>query len=935
MNHVMNSFVTGSFDLSPLLAQTEQRIVYEAAPLLPITAGWQALLVGLVVLLAIAFVVWLYWRDGIELPRGVTVTLMVLRIAAVIGLLLFFINPEKRTEQKLVKRSRVPILIDTSSSMGIRDRTATNPSPPSRMEQVVGLLEDGRVVDQLRQEHDVVVYRFDAQDRPTELITLPRVEPAAETVRSEREQRLAVQWRPLALAGFALAIGGLLVGGIGSIIRLRGGPNVFAWITLAGSIALIAGYVTFCYAHLQTPLTDPRSLLWGTADAREQRGGSSTSENATEEILDALDSGTDPTDQWLEEIATTDGESTRLGDALRYVVSQERGGPVASILLVTDGRRNEGIDVEVAMAAARDAAIPLVVLGAGSAEPLKNVSVAEVTAPKRVFPSDRFQVRGLIKSSNLGGESVQVRLISIDEARTEAEQLEGETTVDLMPDDSPVSVAFDVTRTEEGRRIYEIQVVPSLEDFDPTDNQRQAVVEVIERKNRVLLIAGGPTREYQFLRNQLFRDPEVLLDVWLQSAVEGVAQESDKMLDHFPSTRDEMYEYDCVLAFDPDWRELTTEECELLEHWVADQGGGLVIVAGPVFTPEWIRSSDDEEGLRLIRKLYPVSFFAQGTGSIRTGRFGGESPFPLKFSREGQAAEFLWLDDSVDASNAIWRQFSGVFGYYAVNEPKAGAVIYSWFSDPSTEFDGRLPIYMAGQFYGAGRVFFQASGEMWRLREVEVEAFERYYTRLVRWASQGRLQRDSTRGVLLVDQERCWIGDRVGVQAVLRDEQDQPLAATQVTATVLMPDRSTRELVLTALTDGARPGTFMGQLPVGDEGDYRISLLIPGAAETEMLTAELRADIPDRERDQAERNDPLLLELAERTGGASLIPLPLSADDSTLSETLTAIKRNDLESYQPGTTDEHFTRALMAWILGLVAGVLCLEWLTRRLHRLA
>lgn len=917
-----------------LMAQAEQRIVYEAAPLVAINAGWQALLVGIIALLALSFVVWMYWRDGVELPRGIMMTLAVLRIAAVLGLLLFFINPEKRTEQKLVKRSRVPVLIDTSSSMGIRDRTATNPNPPSRMEMVSALFADGTVIDRLRQDHDVVIYRFDASDRPTELATLPRIEPAAQTQASLRDQQVAANWRPLALVGLGLAVAGLLIGGLGSLVRLRGGPDAFAWVTLGGTVALLIGYGCFTFAHLQAPTIDPRSLIMGTGAAAEQREPIDA-EQLDESDLDEVDGGTDPTANWLEQIATTDGQSTRLGDALRYLIGQERGGSVASIVLVTDGRRNEGIDPEVAVATARDAGIPLIVLGAGSAEPLKNVSIAEVAAPKRVFPSDRFQIRGLIKSSNLGGESVQVRLISIDEQRSEAEQLEGELTVELMPDDSPVPVSFDVSRSQQGRRMYELQVVPTLEDFDPSDNQRQALVEVIERKNRVMIIAGGPTREFQFLRNQLFRDPEVTLDVWLQSAGEGVAQESDNLLEAFPKTRDELYEYDCIVAFDPDWRLLTNEECELLEHWVADQGGGLVIVAGPVFTPEWIDDVESYEGLKLIRKLYPVSFFAQGTGSIKAGRFGGETAFPLKFSREGAASEFLWLDDTAEASEGIWRQFEGVFGYYAVNEPKPGAVIYSLFSDPSTEFDGRLPIYMAGQYYGAGRVFFQASGEMWRLREVEVEAFERYYTRLVRWASQGRLLRDSNRGLLLVDQERCWIGDRVGIQAVLRDEQDQPLALTQVTATVLMPDRSTKEIVLAALSDGARPGTFTAQLPANDEGEYRISLLVPGSSEGEVLTAQVRADIPDRERDQAERNDPLLLEMAEATGGTSLIPLPASADDAKLNETLTGIARNDLESYQPGTIDEDFTRTLMIWLLGWIVGALCLEWLTRRLHRLA
>ena len=52
-----------------------------------------------------------------------------------------------------------------------------------------------------------------------------------------------------------------------------------------------------------------------------------------------------------------------------------------------------------------------------------------------------------------------------------------------------------------------------------------------------------------------------------------------------------------------------------------------------------------------------------------------------------------------------------------MKDPKPGARVYARFGDPDTAIDNDLPIYMAGQFYGSGRVFFMASGEMWRVRE--------------------------------------------------------------------------------------------------------------------------------------------------------------------------------------------------------------------------
>ncbi len=176
-----------------------------------------------------------------------------------------------------------------------------------------------------------------------------------------------------------------------------------------------------------------------------------------------------------------------------------------------------------------------------------------------------------------------------------------------------------------------------------------------------------------------------------------------------------------------------------------------------------------------IKALYPVVFYSQGVPSLGLGRFGGEAAWPLSFTRDGLGAEFLWLEDDPIDSEAAWQSFEGVYGYYAVKDPKPGARVYAHFSNPDTSIDGELPIYAAAHFYGAGRVFFQASGEMWRLRAVDPKYFETYYTKLIRWASQGRLLRDSSLGVLLVDKDRCLLGDQVTVRAVLNDLQHRPL----------------------------------------------------------------------------------------------------------------------------------------------------------------
>ena len=88
----------------------------------------------------------------------------------------------------------------------------------------------------------------------------------------------------------------------------------------------------------------------------------------------------------------------------------------------------------------------------------------------------------------------------------------------------------------------------------------------------MLLIAGGPSREYQFLRNQLFRDRDAAVDVLLQTGGAGASQEATNILAEFPELADDLFQYDCIVAFDPDWLQLDELQLELLDRWCGGAG---------------------------------------------------------------------------------------------------------------------------------------------------------------------------------------------------------------------------------------------------------------------------------------------------------------------------------------------------------------------------
>lgn len=816
-----------------LLAQT--RTTYELARLQAYTERWHYLVLAAVCAAIVAFAVWMYRRDSVDLRRTTGAVLLALRLAALFGLLAFYLNLEKRTERKVVHNSRVLVLVDTSLSMGLHDAVATAvPAAPNRLEQVVAVLDDGRLIEQLRERHDVQLARFDAN--------LNRIASLGKLPAQGSADRKANETSPS-----------------------KGSPQA----------------------------APDESLDWKAA---------------------LLPQGTE----------------TRLGQSLRTLVNDERTTPVAAIVVFSDGGQNAGIDPQAAIAAARDAKIPIFTVGIGSERRPANVRISDLVAPARAYPGDSFKITGYLQCEGLADRTVEVELLSRPAGTSNAAgegSLESFRRVTLGGRGEVVPVKFDITPDEKGRRVYRLRVKAPPEDSNPNDDQQEVDVEIVDRKTKVLLVASGPAREYIFLRNQLNRDKEVIVDVWLQSAGEGASQDADRILTEFPSTPQEMFQYDCVVAFDPDWKALDDNQIDLLERWVAEKAGGLIVVAGPVEMDRWAQ----DPKMAKIRGLYPVEFKRHMT-LFEEGRFGSTTPWPIDFTRDGLEAEFLWLTDAAIASEQIWSDFPGVFGYYRVRGAKPGATVYGRYSDPEAGSGTQQPIYLAGQFYGSGRVFYLGSGEMWRLRALDDHYFEQIYTKLIRHVSQGRLLLGSSRGMLLVDRDRYLLGNTVVVRAQLSDAQFEPLDVSGVPLEVIRPDGTSDPLQL--VPDPARKGMYIGQFTALVEGTYRLQLPVPDG-DSEVLSRRIQVRVPDVERENPQRNDALLSEIARQTGGTYYVGADAVLGARGLPPLVNQLQNRTEITYLAGVTDRDFEFDWMRSLLLFIAGALCLEWLIRRLSKLA
>lgn len=935
----------GNLDWYPL-AQEDSRVFYQWMRIEQMDQWMHWFVFACCIGLVVSYVVYWYRRDWHEVPKGVGWTLLLLRLAALLGILVFFLDLQKRTEQRVTRPSKLAILVDTSLSMTMPESDegaeSGTPSALTRIAAVQNAFAKSPMLEQLRQRHDTIVYRFDQNSRPTAVASF--IKPK-DLLSDQRQQDSNLQlWRLLsrvAWFGTVLVIASAIVLTVALLARTaRNASSYWPYVIMFSVIGVIAGFTFLATAILRSDQF-AWNTLWSWNEPELNQIAKTNTATSTTPVAEPQT----PSSVAWETALSASGTESRIGDAIASVLEQERGSPLAGIVVISDGRSNAGIDPLATISDAAMQSVPVYTVGLGTAKNPVNVRLLDVEAPKRVFPGDRFRMTAVLQASGLEGKQVTVQLRRRPGGQKNAGMaIEEERTVTLEAEDALSNLSFDIKPREIGVWVYEVKLLPPAQDTNPIDNALEAEVRVVEPKSTVLIIAGGPTREYQFVRNLLFRDPTVQSHVFLQSGGPGVSQEAKKLLTEFPKTRAEMSQYDCIISFDTDWTALSSEQIEVMEKWISEQSGGLVLIAGPVSTPKWAGSvGNGNRKAEILRNLCPLVVNTRGAQLVSIGRFESETAWQLQFANEAWRTDFVQIASSVEASQKAWSDFRGVYSFYSCYEPKPGATPLAYFSDPTTSVNGAQPIYLATQFYGSGRVAFQGGGEFWRLREVGEGFFDTYYTKLTRWAGSGRLLRDSDRGVLLLDKQQAMVGESVTVRAVLKDAQFQPTILPEVAAKLLEPNGMSTPLILRPIPDASQPGVYIGQFFVRKTGNYEVQLPVGGLSDQQLLTQQVTVRVPALEIQRPQRNDVLLSELASRTGGKYWVGLQ-EATGMNVGGTQTnivdgsivaAVVPRDQVNYLPGAPDRDFQQRLMGLLMAFIAGALSLEWLIRRLSKLA
>lgn len=616
-------------------------------------------------------------------------------------------------------------------------------------------------------------------------------------------------------------------------------------------------------------------------------------------------------------LAEPQGGSTRLADSIDKLLAETRSRTLAGVVVLTDGASNAGRDMRPANERAKAQGVRLFAVGLGGTKPPINVSIQKVVLPTDVQKGDPFEITALLQGLNVAGKTATVELL--EKGPNDSQPRVVETKSVTLSDGELAETKFESKSSDAGNYEFTLRAkVADLVETREDDNQQSRTVNVFDRPLKALIIAGGPMREYSFARVVLNRNRSMAVDVWLQTGEPGISQDANQLLFKFPESREELFTYDVLLAFDPDWSKVSAEQQKWMEEWVANEGGGIMFIASDVHTPALTINRDSTSPLE---KLLPV-VLDQVMPAIGS-RDRAAVAQPLTFTPEGKAAEFLQLADTAETSAEAWARFPGVFRCFPTRARKGGATVYLEFSDPLARGIDGAPVLLAGQRYGQGSVLYLGSPELWRLRSLSDQYYERLWTKLARKVGEGRSKRGVQRALVILEGREVELGQTVPIRVRAVNAQFQPLAAETIRIEVIDPRG--RPLVPAPVLDRDRnrASEYFGNFRVALPGRYRIELNVPDT--NDKATGEVDVLVPQREFASLTQDVAALKTLTDGTGGGYFTPAEIGK--------LPALMPS---SGQEFVIDQRIKELWdRPWVLWLLVGLLGLEWLLRKLLKLA
>ena len=203
-----------------------------------------------------------------------------------------------------------------------------------------------------------------------------------------------------------------------------------------------------------------------------------------------------------EDDLTFSGAQTRVGAALDGARQELAGLPLAGVVVVSDGADTADDALGESLLALKSQGVPVFTVGVGQETLSRDIQIGRVSTPRVALKGTTLMVDVIISQTGFTGK--QVTLDVEDEGR-----IVGSQPVTLPSDGSAATARVRFTVQDPGPRVFRFRVAPQEGELVTQNNARESMIDVRDRREKILYFEGEPRYEVKYIRRAVDKDPNL------------------------------------------------------------------------------------------------------------------------------------------------------------------------------------------------------------------------------------------------------------------------------------------------------------------------------------------------------------------------------------------------------------------------------------------
>jgi uncharacterized membrane protein len=552
---------------------------------------------------------------------------------------------------------------------------------------------------------------------------------------------------------------------------------------------------------------------------------------------------------------TYSGGATRIGQALARARDDLSGLPLAGLVLVSDGADTSDAALDESLASLKARSIPVFTVGVGAERFARDIQITRVETPRTSLKGTSLVVNVVVTQTGYAGETVPLEVEDNGHLVTTQE-------ITLPPDGESATMRVRFTTAEAGPRVFRFRIPTQPNEQVTQNNARDALIEVSDRREKILYFEGHPWYEATFVSRATVDDKNLQIVLLRRTAdnkyLRQTVSSPNELIDGFPKTREELFAYRGLIIDNAEADSFSPEQLRMLADFVGKRGGGLMMLGGRHAFAEggWVGTP--------LAEVLPV-VVEPPTKAQRAPYF---SEIAVRPTRDGASFPLTQLAEDEDASRKKWNALPPLTTVNPIREVKPGATVLLDGLDNRKEDQ----VVLAYQRYGRGKAlaFTIEDSWLWQMNpktSAKDTTFQTFWRRLARWLVDGVPDQVMT----TLTQDRVDPGERIPLAAQVTDPTYTDVNNARVVAHVTAPSGKTSDVAMDWTV--SRDGEYHGSFVPDEEGLYTVKMT--AAKDQKELGSDVvhvRAAPGDAEYFDATMRAPLMKRIAEETGGRFFSP---------------------------------------------------------------